>query len=298
MEENKDLSGMGRGTVNRYHAGAGLLVAAALLIGCRSSTIATQPSDLNRIAAAFSQPDSVTILVAAHRGAHDQAPENSLAAFQNAIDLGADFIETDVRQTRDGELILMHDDKVDRTTDGSGLVKEKTLADISRLFLSGNQRVPTLRQALELVRGRIFLDLDIKSAGVEKIVRLLQETGTRQQVLLFGSVAKLDSLIALDRTLLIMPRAKTVRDLQMLFQRYHPPAMHVDASFFRSTDAAPWREQGAHIWLNALLWPDIKAMLGGAEWGYAPLLHSGATIIQTDRPQHLLRYLRQHNRHW
>jgi glycerophosphoryl diester phosphodiesterase len=247
---------------------------------------------------AMRHPSATTILVAAHRGAHAHAPENSLAAFQEAIDIGADVIETDARQTRDGELILMHDDELDRTTDGSGRVGDKTLAEIKKLHLSNGQAVPTLAEALDLVAGRIFIDLDIKHASLDRIIRLLQRTGTQQQVLLFGSTTKLDSIVAVDSTWLIMPRAKTTAAMMELWHHFQPPVLHVDASFLQPADAALLRNRGTHIWLNALVWPDIKAILGFTSWGYEPLLQRGATIIQTDRPQQLLAYLRKNKRHW
>ena len=111
-------------------------------------------------------------LVFAHRGASEQSPENTLASFSLAIESGADGIEVDVRTTRDGHLIVMHDATVDRTTDGSGAVADLSLEAIRRLDAGGHvhprfagQRVPTLREVLELVGDRADVLLDLKEQG-------------------------------------------------------------------------------------------------------------------------------------
>src|SRR5437868_7957496 len=73
------------------------------------------------------------IAVIGHRGGRALAPENTLAAFRNAIRLGADYVEIDVRATRDGHLVIMHDSTVDRTTNGSGAVRDLDFATIRSL---------------------------------------------------------------------------------------------------------------------------------------------------------------------
>ena len=77
--------------------------------------------------------DLNVMLVAGHRGARKVRPENTVSAFRYAMDLGVDMVETDIRQTKDGCLVLMHDERVDRTTDGSGRVREHTYAEFRRL---------------------------------------------------------------------------------------------------------------------------------------------------------------------
>ncbi|MGH2740314.1 MAG: glycerophosphodiester phosphodiesterase [Actinomycetota bacterium] len=94
-------------------------------------------------------------LVVAHRGASEREPENTLAAFQAALDVGADAIELDVRLSADGVPVVMHDADVSRSTGGTGLVHELTLADLKRLDASGGSdghaEIPTVAEALELI---------------------------------------------------------------------------------------------------------------------------------------------------
>jgi glycerophosphoryl diester phosphodiesterase len=96
-------------------------------------------------------------LVIAHRGASIEHPENTIEAFEAAIDLGADAVEFDVRMTFDGHAVVMHDSDVSRTTDGHGLVSEKTLEEIRKLG------VPTLEEALSCLAGRAAADIEIKN---------------------------------------------------------------------------------------------------------------------------------------
>lgn len=107
--------------------------------------------------------------VAAHRGFSEKYPENTMEAFRAALEVGADEIETDVRVTADGELVLIHDDTVGRTTDGTGKVCEMTLDELRTLDAGvkkgaefAGAKVPTLRELFELVKDHPTLTLDIE----------------------------------------------------------------------------------------------------------------------------------------
>jgi len=100
-----------------------------------------------------------------HRGACGHTPENTLASIEQAIALGCAFTEVDVQRTADGSLILLHDERVDRTTDGKGLLAEMELEDIRKLDVDG-RKIPTLEEALHAARGRIGLILELKTEGL------------------------------------------------------------------------------------------------------------------------------------
>lgn len=117
-------------------------------------------------------PDRV--IITAHRGASHLAPENTLVAFERAYESGADFAELDVHQTRDGEIILMHDSTLDRTTDGTGEVWDYTLDELKKLDAGSwfgkpfsGERVPTLREVMRLVKGKLKLNIEIKISREE-----------------------------------------------------------------------------------------------------------------------------------
>lgn len=128
------------------------------------------------------------VAVVAHRGMVSGFPENTLAAFQHAISLGFPAIEIDLRATADGHIVVMHDDTVDRTTDGTGQVSQMTLAQIRSLdagsqagLAFNGQRVPGYEEVLEALRGsRTKLVLDIKPGETldnERVVRLTERAG-------------------------------------------------------------------------------------------------------------------------
>ncbi|MBN2305517.1 MAG: glycerophosphodiester phosphodiesterase [Anaerolineae bacterium] len=129
-------------------------------------------------------------IIIGHRGAQGLAPENTLAAFQTAIDLKIDGVEFDVQRTQDGELVVIHDDEVDRTTDGSGRVWDLTLAQIKALDAGGwfdarfrGERVPTLREVFGLLRDTdLLLFVELKDPwrfeGIEAdVIALIREYG-------------------------------------------------------------------------------------------------------------------------
>jgi glycerophosphoryl diester phosphodiesterase len=114
-------------------------------------------------------------LVIAHRGDSAHRPENTLASFQSALDVGADLVELDVQRTKDGHAVVLHDVTVDRTTDGNGKITDMTLAQARALSAGyserfgtqySKERIPTLKQALELLRGKTRVMIEIKKESV------------------------------------------------------------------------------------------------------------------------------------
>jgi glycerophosphoryl diester phosphodiesterase len=163
-----------------------------------------EPSKLDRIYAEFQQPAGTKVLVAAHRGlsgrstgAWQKYPENSLAAIANSIELGIDIVEVDVRKTKDGQLILMHDANVDRTTDGTGGITNLTLAEIKQLHLRlgvggtnaavSDQRVPTLEEVMLLAKDKCMVNLDKAWIIVPECCAVLKKTGTLHQAIFKSS---------------------------------------------------------------------------------------------------------------
>ncbi len=105
--------------------------------------------------------------VVGHRGAPREEPENTLASFRRAVDIGVDWIEFDLRKTKDGVLVIIHDDSVDRTTNGSGKVGDMTFDEIEQLDAGNGQKVPSLQQVVDLARNKVKMDMEIKEEGIE-----------------------------------------------------------------------------------------------------------------------------------
>lgn len=122
-----------------------------------------------------------------HRGARGYAPENTLASIERAIALRCAFTEVDIQRTSDDELVLLHDKRVDRTTNGRGLVSELTLPDIRKLDAGDGQLVPTLEEALRAAKGRIGLILELKTKGLAHDVCAIVRAGGLNRSVIYAS---------------------------------------------------------------------------------------------------------------
>jgi len=125
------------------------------------------------------------ILKIGHRGARAYRPENTLASFSHAITMGVNAVEFDVRQTKDKELVIIHDPKVDRVSNGKGLVKDLTLEQIKELDIYG-EKIPTLQEVLDFLDKKVekFL-IELKEPGYEdRIVKELKSRGTEDRAII------------------------------------------------------------------------------------------------------------------
>jgi glycerophosphoryl diester phosphodiesterase len=145
--------------------------------------------------------------VGGHRGNPAEHPENTLASFRSAIDLGVDMIECDVHLTADGELIVIHDHTLDRTTDGTGLVGQRTLQELRRLDAGNGERLPLLAEVCELAKGRVGLCVELKQIPIPY-------PGVEERV-----VACLSALDMLDQTAAISFHHGSMRRLKELEPR-------------------------------------------------------------------------------
>jgi glycerophosphoryl diester phosphodiesterase len=111
-----------------------------------------------------------------HRGASGYEPENTLRSFQKAIDLGVEMIELDVYTCKSGELVVMHDDKVNRTTNGNGYVFNMTLTELKTLDAGKGEKVPTLVEVFDLINKKIAINVELKGEGTaESTAELIQK---------------------------------------------------------------------------------------------------------------------------
>ncbi len=103
-----------------------------------------------------------------HRGAAFLEPENTLRGFRKAIEIGVDYVEFDVHRCRTGELVVIHDETVDRTTNGRGFVAELTLQQLENLDAGKGEKIPTLQEAIECCKGKVKMLIEIKAKGIEE----------------------------------------------------------------------------------------------------------------------------------
>lgn len=117
-----------------------------------------------------------SFLIMGHRGASGYEPENTLSSFKKALAIGVDGVEVDVHVCATGELVAMHDDEVDRTTNGHGNVADMSLDQLRQLHIEGNEKIPTLSEVIDLVDRKVVINIELKGMGVAKPVsELLQD---------------------------------------------------------------------------------------------------------------------------
>jgi glycerophosphoryl diester phosphodiesterase len=231
-------------------------------------------------------------IVCAHRGDHTVAPENSLEAYDRAIKIGADFGEVDLRMTKDGVIVLMHDATVDRTTDGHGTVSNLTLQEIKALkfkrVTEKNESVPTFEELLKAVRGKINLYLDIKAVRAKDVLPLLKKYRMERNAIAYVyGPANVDEWRQDAPEIPIISDISKMTDADQIEQdwRAHP---------FAITDgrASGYTQQIVDIWhkLGVVVFPDIQSGDEGPE-KWAPVIEMGVDGLQTDHPGELIRYL-------
>lgn len=234
--------------------------------------------------------------IAAHRGAHKQFPENSIASILEAIRLGVSIVELDIRSTKDGVLILMHDGTVDRTTTGKGKVSHLTYSEIENLYLRAtpavattNYRVPTLKEVLRLCKGKIILDIDFKEENkkyVAKTFELIAAENMEDEVLFFlYDYKEMENIYKLNPRITLFPRARSMKDLHKILETKRTSIVHIDHSFDHPNELLKLRDQGVILWLNSLGDTDEQALRNGS-MVYELFLkkYPYVRIIQTDNP--------------
>lgn len=122
-------------------------------------------------------------LIGGHRGNPAEHPENTLRSFRSAIDVGCDLIECDVHLSSDGRLVVIHDHTLERTTNGAGMVRDLSAAELRRLDAGQGEKIPLLQEVIELALGRVGLVIEIKQAPIpypgleDKLVAMLRQLG-------------------------------------------------------------------------------------------------------------------------
>lgn len=261
------------------------------------------------------------ILVVSHRADWRNAPENSLQAIQNCIEMEVDMVEIDLKKTKDGQLILMHDKTIDRTTTGKGRPEDYTLEEIRRFNLKNGaghktrHKIPTFEEVMTLCKGKIKVNVDKGYDYFQEAYAVLEKTGTVGQCIMksdnpyekvkaeHGDV--LEKMVFMPVVNLHKEGAEAIIDgylghmkpaaFELVFDNDGPEVQRLIKKV---------RESGARIFINSL-WPEL---CGGHDddravelkepeesWGW--IIGQGAKLIQTDRPALLLEYLKEKKLH-
>lgn len=275
---------------------------------------------VNTLTQELRNPDSQKVLVVSHRGDWRNAPENSLQAFRNCLNMNVDMIEIDLKQTKDGHLVLMHDETIDRTTNGKGRPSDYTLEELRQFrLINGLGRVtdhviPTLEEVLNLCKGKILINIDKGYDFFKEVYELTERTGTTGQVVIKSSypLSKvrqengdvLDKVIYMPIIQLDKPDAERILDEYLTIS---PVA--IECCFQNCTSDVlrllqKIKSSGVKIWINSL-WASLNAghdddravEKGEVEESWGWIVSQGATLIQTDRPAAMISYLKEKGLH-
>lgn len=268
------------------------------------------------------------VWVASHRGDWIYAPENSTTALEHAIFFGSDLIETDVRLTKDGKIIMMHDATVDRTTNGKGNIADLTLAEIKELRLRNNfggltdLKVPTLEEYIELAKNKILLYLD--KAGydlpgheqghlVKELLKILRANNAIEQsvFVLDWPYSKAKEIFGedLEKVIYVPVIEDKIPNLSSYVDEYiqklNPVAFQfrmekLDSETYKQLPkvlrsgskafvAATWEKHTANH-------SDLISIFERPSKGWGWLLEQGFSVLETNYPKDLIYYLKSENR--
>jgi len=232
------------------------------------------------------------LVVIAHRGSHLKVPENTLAAYKNAIKEGADYVEVDLRTTKDGHLVIMHDESITRMTGIKGRVQDLNYGDIKDLKIkpavtgdTSTYRIPEFADVLNVCKGRINIYLDFKDADVEKTYTLLKKYGMQNNVVVYLNREEQYG------------QWKTVAPQVPLMSSLPENADSLQLNTFLDTKHLDVVDNAYTVDLVNLVhkrkiavWLDVQSEdEGPANWEQA--LKQGADGLQTDHPEKLIQYL-------
>lgn len=239
------------------------------------------------------------VVAVGHRGTVKFAPENTIAAFNKAIEIGVDLLEMDVRETSDGQLVIMHDSSIDRTTDGSGDVARITLDEIRRhdagVKFSNDfkgERAPTFEEALKAIHGRALPDIDFKAGDPKKVIDAVRAAGLVGKCTLYcGDWYKLEKTLELEKGFIIRPTApKGMDGLEKVVEKFDPPIVNVDWAYFSGEFIRAIHLKGKFAFVNTMGEQDGRETIARA-------IDAGADYMQSDQIDVLMEVLHEKGLH-
>lgn len=259
---------------------------AAAIAAIPQAVAGDSPRTVNRVAK--------KIVVIAHRGAHREAPENTLASLEQAIEIGCDFVELDVRRTKDGALVIMHDSSVNRMTNGKGRIADLTLAEIRKFEVKSRHgakwaglKVPTFDEMLERAKGHMKIYVDHKQAPPAEVLAAINRHGMRHDVVVYnGDVKTLREYKRLAPDVWIMPgHPKSIAAIEALAHDLKPETLDGSIDEWTQPQVEAAHRNGVQVWV------DNRSQLDN-EPGIKQAVELGVDAIQTDDPATVLRALK------
>ena len=235
-------------------------------------------------------PRSFQVMV--HRGLARQAPENTRRAIEMCVEDGLEWVEVDVRLTKDGRHVIFHDGSLDAKTDGKGTIKEHTLAELKQLDAGGwfakrfaGARLMALDECLALVKGKINLYLDCKDVDPELLVREIKTAGAERQVIVFNRLEVLQRVRELSAgTVAVMPKWHPPIGFGAWLDELRPAAVEIDADETTPEICREFHARGIKVQAKVL-----------SEWDtpkfWDKVLADGVDYLQTDLPEEIIAHV-------
>ena len=297
---------------------------AVALAACTSQNDQTKYANrAEKILAEMHDPTSDYVIVASHRGDWRNYPENSIPAIESVIRMGVDIVEIDLKMTKDSVLVLSHDKTIDRMLNGKGLVSDFTLDSLRTFRLkrahnvtTDSLRITTLEEALTVCKDRIVVNLDHAWDYYDAAIAVAEKVGVVDQILMKGKkplkVVE-DKLSTHENNFMYMPIIDINKPAgQKLFAEYKELGVGTQLAY-----EVCWNKMtpevencmkdiiagGSKVWANSI-WGSLCGYLDddaayefGPENYYGKLVDMGVTMIQTDRPEFIIEYLRSRGLH-
>lgn len=242
-----------------------------------------------------------SFVVIAHRGEHQHHHENTLEAIEGAIEAGADFVELDIRRSKDGHYLLMHDSTVDRMTDGHGAVASLTWDKLRKLKVQDRSlanvppsRIPSFDEVLKACHNRINIYLDFKAGDRAEVAEMIRRAGMAKQVLVYDGVEEIEAWrkAASEFPLIVSPPDEAATSPAALerFLKEHPVEILDDNwSGWTAATVRKAKELGSPVW------PDIQSHDENPAY-WQKVLAIDFDGVQTDHPKELIEWLKRHDR--
>lgn len=288
------------------------LIGVCALVGCDTEQEYTIPeisptktitSDVTPINELYKELDYTAI--AAHRCFFRKSPENSLAAIDDALELGIKFLETDTQTTADGVVVLFHDAKVDRMTNGSGLVSNMNFGNLSNLKLKNNRNgggltdesIPTLEQALLKIKGEdVYMHIEVKDKNFYGVFKVIKKVNMQGQVVVYADTR--DDYYNLDRFvgIFIDPKCAKPEDFDFYLDRTNTPLLNLAGSQFNADNTKAAKSKNKLTWrgITGGDAEDLELISGATSTPKLDtLIAIDPSIIHTDYADLLIPYLKK-----
>jgi len=270
-----------------------VVLATLLLLVCVNDTSFAQSK--------FLKPKNGNTYVIAHRGVHNGIPENTLAAYQKAIDLGCDFVEIDVRTTKDNKFVSIHNSTIDAYVNGeTGKVRDFTLKELLKLDIGlrigkewKNTRIPVFEEILKLCQGKIGIYLDLKDADPIALIKVIKKYELEESIVWYLPASA--KMLLLDiktncSACLIMPDPGQEKNIKQVLEVYEPKFLASDMYNISNSYIEQAHENHIKVFVD-----DDEDNPNKWQQEWQTLIDMSVDGIQTDQPEALISFIKSVN---